>query len=383
MRFPVLLAVGFALVAGGAALSEYARRHPSADSKKKKDDKKDDAKKKNEPAPLPTLEELTSHHNYVPEAPSSDDFTTAGKKVEELAAAAKPLPNIAAAAALGGTLNAKGLVRAGDGIALWVEESAPTKDKSRMFALTWLGATSKVLAPQRSNVGPIASDGRRIVWAEEGRILSVGLDAPSVKGVVEFGKARVVALAVEGDDVVAMLSPSELDPFSTDPASALVRFGADRNLKVLAKDLIRPQDVVVDASRAYFLAGYPAVLQSAALDGSDHQPLSDRAEPPLALQGDHLVFRRGGDAPGLYTIGTGGGGEPVRAAAGEIEKLGVEGDRFVFALGNQVLLHAGGKDEPQFELPSSVLELGAGGGQLWVLTRDDAGAMVLLKKPLK
>src|SRR5882762_7005455 len=101
MRFPVLLAVGFALVAGGAALSEYARRHPSEDAKKKKDaDKKDDAnKKKNEPAPLPTLDELTSHHNYVPDSPSSDDFTEAGKKVEELAAAAKPLPNVAATAA--------------------------------------------------------------------------------------------------------------------------------------------------------------------------------------------------------------------------------------------------------------------------------------------
>src|SRR5205823_5044814 len=104
--------------------------------------KKDDPnKKKNEPAPLPTLDELTSHHNYLPESPSSDDFTEAGKKVEELAAAAKPLPNLPATVALGGTLNAKGLVHAGDGVALWVEQSAPTKDKSRMFALTWLGAT--------------------------------------------------------------------------------------------------------------------------------------------------------------------------------------------------------------------------------------------------
>jgi hypothetical protein len=380
MRFPVLLAVGVALIVGGVSLSEYSRRHPP--EKKKKDDPKDPAKPP-EAAPLPSLAELTSNHNYVYDAPSQDDVTAAGKHFEELTAAAKPLANVQATTVLGGTLNARTLVKAGDGVALWVEQSAPTKTQSRLFSLVWLGASSKVLVTGRANVGPIASDGKRIVWAEQGRILSVTLDAPMVKGVTEFGKANVTAISVDGDDIVAMLTPSQLDPFSTDPASALVKFGADRNVKTLASGLVRPQDAVVGSQRALFIAGYPSSLQSVNLDGSDLHAVSERAEPPLLLHEDRVIFRRGSDnGGGLYQVGI-GGGEPQKVADGDIEKASLDGDHFVYALGTAVHLQQGSKDEALMDLPSTVLEVGAGAGFAWALTRDDGGQLVLVKKPLK
>ncbi len=378
MRFPVLLAAGVVLIAGGAALSEYARRHPAEPKPKEK------PAPAGKPAAAPplSLDELTSHHNLVYEAPEADAVTAAGKHLEELAAAAKPLPNVSAAAALGGSLSARGLIPAGDGVALWVEEAAGASlSKSRRYSLVWLGAGAKVLASGRSNVGPLASDGKRLVWAEEGQLLSVGLDAPLVKGVTEFGKARVVALAVAGDDVVAMLAPAGFDPFSTDPAYALVRFGADRNVKVLAKDLVRPQELQVVGGRAFFIAGYPSSLQSVPLDGGEVRTASERAESPLSVMGTKLVFRRGGDAPGLYGVSA-EGGEAEKLASGEIERLGAEGERFVFGLGNAVQLHQDGKDSPLFELQSAPVELTLAGGTVWLLTRDDGGQLVLLKKPL-
>lgn len=383
MRFPVLLAVGVALIAGGISLSEYSRRHPA--EKKKTDEKTKDGGKKAEPeaAPLPTLDELTSHHNYVYEAPSADDVSTAGKHFEELTAAAKPLANTTATTVLGGALNARTLVKAGDGVALWVEQSAPTKTQSRMFSLVWLGSTSKVLVTGRANVGPIASDGKRIVWAEQGRILSVTLDAPLVKGVTEFGKANVTALAVDGDDLIAILTPSQLDPFSTEPASALVKFGADRNVKTLASGLVRPQEVALSSMRALFIAGYPSSLQVVNLDGSDLHPLSDRAEPPLLTHDDKAIFRRASDTGGGLVQANLGGGEPAQVAQGDIEKASIDGEHFVYALGAAVHLQQGAKDETLVDLPSSALEVGAGAGFAWALTRDDGGQLVLVKKPYK
>ena len=69
-----------------------------------------------------------------------------------------------------------------------------------------------------------------------------------------------------GEDVVAMLTPAQLDPFSTDPASALIKFGADRNLKVLASSLIRPQEVVTGSQRrVWWLVAGLSVLAADAL----------------------------------------------------------------------------------------------------------------------
>ncbi len=383
MRFPVLLAAGVVLIASGVALSEYARRHPDESKQKDKEkEKKAEAGKPAEAAPLPSLDELTSHHNLVYEAPGADTFTASGKHLEELAAAAKPPPNVDAKAALGGSLQARGMVRAGDGVALWVEEPAgASASKSRRYSLVWLGSTTKVLATGRAEVGPIASDGHRLVWGEEGRILSVSLDEPTVKGVVEFGKARVMALALAHDDVLAILSPSALDPFSTDPASVLVRFGADRNARVLAQGLVRPQELCADDARAYYLAGYPKSLQAVPLEGGEPFTLSPTAEPPLARMGDQLVFRRGGDAPGLYAVSP-GGAKDEKLASGEIEKLALDGGRFAYGVGNAVHLHQGAKDEPLFDLPAAPVELAMAGGTLWVLARDDNGELVLLKKAL-
>lgn len=366
MRF---LIAGLVLMALGIGFTEYSRRHPSeaGEPAAKK------AAPKPPPGPPPTMKALLETQPPGPDTPAAREPFE-----KDLAGMQR------AAVADGFTTIFQGPVRmrelhAGDGFAVLV------LDKGGGSALVRVSKAEapKLLAARSLRIGAVALDGATVLWAEDGKLLSMPSDGSAEpRARVELPKAAFVSLAARDGVVAAAIGPRDGDPFSTDPSGAVVKVGADGAVTLVAPDVVRPHEVVLDKDEVFWIGGYPSGLYRAALDGSFSARIGERADGPLALDGDGVVHR--------LPVSSGSELRRIARAGGSSVSLAHIDAALVAAAGGTVYFTASGigarlysvkaGEEPKdvLALKSEAQGLAAVGGTLWLLA-DDGGAGFAVK----
>ena len=277
------LIAGLVLIALGIAGAEYIRRNPKAPAAKTD--------------PAAPADDASGEAKQLEAAPSMKDLTAIDSAAAEPNADTAPISELFASASVmkaadGATsiLNGNYKIRelkAGTSFAVVVVE----KDKTFALVRVSKEAPPKVLIARKEPISALAVDGESVVWAEGSSVLSVPADGSGgVKSLAHFAKAAVNAVAMSKGIVLASLTPTNADPFSTDANGAIVKV-VDHAVTMLASEQIRAHDLLVDGSEAFWVSGYPAWLNRASLDGSFSAKIAERADGPLGLDGDFIVHR--------------------------------------------------------------------------------------------
>ncbi len=371
MRF---LVVGLVLIAVGIGVTEWNRRHPS-----EKKEGKDAAKKvKNAPVAPPTMQGLIATVTPEPDsAGSSDTFTT--DLTTMLTTSGEAVPGFAPV--LRGVVKARELRATSEGVVLLLEKGGSAA------VVRWpSGGTPTVLSVRTKPVSTLWVDGagKRIVWGEAGMVKSIGLEGGEVKTLVAFERALVTSVAASGDRVVASLVPRDGDPFSAEPNGAVVSIEKSEP-KLIAVEQVRPREVLYDGKdEAFFVAGYPSGLTRAALDGSFTARIADRADGPVALEADGLVYRFPQSSSPELRRGARAGGAVKTLARVDVEWLAVRNGVVRYTTtGIAPRLYETKVDSEETELAAmkgAVKGLAWAGDKTWLLTVDDAGLTTLQVK---
>ncbi len=268
MRWIVL---GVVLVAASIGVSEYARRNPQAKASE------DAGVAANEAPPKPTvpMDELVKTASGV--VKPAADLSALG----ELFTATDGGVDFAA------KVGARSAVSGPDRVAFVIE-------KSRTYGLVTATVSGtqpalQVVTARKEPISAVALDGDRLFWAEGGQVLEWKDGAAAL--VASFPKAQVAGLAAKNGDVAVALVPSGADPFSTDPTGAVARVESAGKSQLLAGELVRPHDLLIEGADVFFVAGYPSGLYRAALDGAFSARTVERADGPLAFDGTGVVHR--------------------------------------------------------------------------------------------
>jgi hypothetical protein len=278
---------------------------------------------------------------------------------------------------LDGKFGGSALVAGGEG-AVFVME----KDAHFALVKAAVGAAPVVLALRQSAINSVSVDGETVYFAEGPRVLSVPLAGGPVTVRARFARGVVNSLAAKHDVVVATLLPKDVDPFSTDPSGAVVKVEADGTVAVVAGEQVRPRDLTTDGVSAWWLAGYPAGLSRGTLDGQAQAQLAPRADGPLVLDGDDVVFRfPERSSPELRRVKRTGGGLAT-IVHGDFDQVAVEGGLArVTSVGIGARLSqvptAGGELKDVLPFKGTARGLAVSGGHTWFLVSDDAGRTTL------
>lgn len=369
MRF---LVAGLVLIAVGIGLTEWNRRHPS-----EKKEGKDAAKKvKNAPVAPPTMQGLMATVTPEPDsAGSSETFTT--DLTAMLTTSGEAVPGFAPV--LRGVVKARELRATSEGVVLLLEKNGSTA------LVRWpAGGTPTVLTVRTKSVSTVWVDGNRIVWGEAGMVKRIGLEGGEVKTLIAFERALVTSVAASGDRVVASLVPRDGDPFSAEPNGAVVSIDGSEP-KLIAVEQVRPREVLYDGKdEAFFVAGYPSGLTRAALDGSFTARIADRADGPVALEPDGIVYRFPQSSSPELRRGARAGGAVKTLAHVDVEWLAVhDGVVRYTTTGIAPRLYETKVDAEETELAAikgAVKGVAWAGDKTWLLTVDDAGMTTLQVK---
>ncbi len=368
MRF---LVAGLVLLAFGIALTEYTRRTGGT-------------------APASTTEQApgTPGKPALPKAvsalletlPAGDDAPVA----PDAFSAKLEVPQAPAAggfqALAGGDFVAREL-RGGFGAALFVMDVGGGSALVRAAP----GEKPQVLLARQGRIDALAVDGSTVFFSEGGLVASTharGDEAATVR--VRFKNARVTSLATAGDTVVATLMPASADPVSTDAVGAVVAISGEGEVSLVASEQVRPRDVQTDGKGCFWVAGFPSGLWRGALDGAFSSQLSDRAEGPLALDGDAVLFRAvQGSGTELRRVARAGGRMETLATADVAWHVVSSGlVRFVTTGAPAKVFDVTQGAEPTelAAVPGAARGLALGGSSLFLLTGTDEGGAVLLAK---
>jgi hypothetical protein len=370
MRF---LLAGLACLALGIGFTEYLRRHPAKGSSTT-----------TEPETLPNGKKKPSYPKAVAalletDAPGTD---TPGASPE--LAALLSTPEGAAVSGFtpiaGGTFTAREL-KGGFGAALFVIDA---NGKSGLVRASQ-GEPPKLLFARNGPIGALAVDGSTVFFSEGGMVGSTharGGEPVTVRA--RFKNAVVTSLASSGDLVVVTLMPKDVDPLSTDGIGAVAAISAEGEVTLIAQEQVRPRAAFTDGKDAFWIAGFPSGLWRGALDGAFSSQLSDKAEEPIALDGDGVFFRSPqGTGPELRRVGRAGGNMQTLATADVGFLVASSGlVRFATQGAGPKLMEVTVGAEPSQVLPitGSPRGLALGGTTLFLLTTGEDGKSVLLAK---
>ena len=302
MRF---LVVGLVLIGIGIGLTEYGRRHPRpSDAAATTPGAK---KKLQAPATPPTMKALMETVKAEPDAPG--DRAAFEAALQKLASTEK---SSGFSTILAGNFTVRELV-SGEAFGVAVAGAGAHSGLVRLSA----GAPITVVAARKAAVTAVAIDGTTVIWAEGARVYSAG-QGGEVNVLVQLANASVASLAAREGAIYAAVVPKEGDPFSTDPAGAVVKIAADGQVSPVVTEQVRPHSMVVHGSDVFFVAGYPSALTRAALDGSFSAQIADRADGPIAYDGEGVVYRF--PQTEVRRVAPAGGGQ-VTLAHGDIDWL--------------------------------------------------------------
>jgi hypothetical protein len=265
-----LALAGLMIVGLGIGLAEWARRNPATASEAAAD-----AGSVSEGPSAEAVSTLTTPMPALPPGPEVASF-------EALVQPAEVAKGVTTQKLAMG-VKVRELRGAGERVAFIAE-----KEKTHLVMVASKGSL-QAWAARTEPIATLTLNDERVVWAEGGRIVSA--QAPGLAETVAFfAQGQVMSLALDGRAVVAALVPAGADPFGTDPTGTVVRVEGT-TVTVLAKGLVRPRDVIVYGKDAFFVAGYPAGLTRAALDGAFTSRIAERADGPLAFDGTGIVHR--------------------------------------------------------------------------------------------
>ena len=367
------LLAGLLCLLVGIGLTEYNRRNPAkTDDKTTEPDVTPTGKKKpNYPKAVAALLET---------APAGTDTPTAPPEVAALLSVPEGQPVSGFAPIAGGTFSAREL-RGGFGAALFVMDA---NGKSGLVRASQ-GEQPKLIFARNAPIGALAVDGSTVFFSEGGLVGSTharGGEPVTVRA--RFKNATVTSLASSGDLVVVTLMPSGVDPLSTDSVGAVAAISAEGEVTLIAQEQVRPRAALTDGKDAFWIAGFPSSLMRGALDGSFSSQLSDKAEEPIALDGDGVFFRSPqGTGPELRRVGRAGGNMQTLAAADLGYLVASSGlVRFVTRGAEPKLMEvtSGAQPTEVMTLAGSPRGLALGGTTLFVLTAPDESRSVLIAK---
>ncbi len=305
-----ILIAGLVLIALGIGLSEYQRRHEEAPAPGA-------AKKKKNPPVANTPPSTKALIETA--APAADEPGDTAALTAALASLQSDAKVDGLTTVLSGAFTARDVVT-GSTFAVAVVGVGGQSGLVRIAA----GEPVKALVARKNAITALAVDGATVWWAEGQRVFSVDAEG-KVAVKTQFATASVLGLAAKNGTVVAALVPKDGDPFSTDPTGALVKLNPDGTAALVVGEQVRPHDVLIEGSDAFFVAGYPSALVRASLDGSFSAQIAERADGPLAFDGEGLVHRfPQTGAPEVRRVARAGGSQ-VTLARGDVDWLTAAG----------------------------------------------------------
>jgi hypothetical protein len=301
MRF---LVAGLVLIAVGIGLTEYSRRHAEAPTPS--------SVKKKKPAAITPASTKALIETVTAQADVPGDANAFAKA---LSGFASDLKADGFATVLSGSFAVRDLKGSGQYAAAIITAG----ELGGLVRITPGGSVTPAVA-RKSPITALAIDGSNLWWAEGNRVFSVGTDGV-VQVRTQFAIAQVTSLAALEGTVIVTLVPTDADPFSTEASGAVVKLEAGGTATLVASEQVRPHDVLLHGSDVFFIAGYPSALVRAALDGSFSAQIADRADGPLAFDGEGLVHRvpKAG-APEVRRVAPAGGAQVI-LAHGDIDWL--------------------------------------------------------------
>lgn len=370
MRF---LLAGLVCLSLGIGLTEYMRRNPAT---------KGDSPT-TEPETLPSGKKKPSYPKAVAALLELDaagtDTPSASPELAALLSTPEAAPVAGFSAIAGGAFTAREL-KGGFGAALFVMEA---NGKSGLVRASQ-GEAPKLLF-SRESIGALAVDGSTVFFSEGGLVATTharGGEPIAVRA--RFKNAVVTSLASAGDLVVVTLMPKGVDPLSTDAVGAVAAISADGEVTLIAQEQVRPRAALTDGKDAFWVAGFPSGLWRGALDGAFSSQLSDKAEDPIALDGDGAFFRSPlGTGAELRRVGRAGGNMQTLAAA-DVGFLVASSGLVRFAtvgVGPKLMeVTSGAEPTEVMAITGSARGLALGGTTLFLLTTGDDGKSLLLAK---
>lgn len=369
MRFEVFLAAGVVLIGLGIGLAEHERRNgkPAGEAPKAVEP---------ESTPRSRLSALDDAALKNVEAPSTSEASGSvkegqEKKVTDWAAARNTAPKAEGATAVAkGSFNVRQLVAQGDSVLALAELP------NRKQVLVELDGTElRVLQVDRSAVIAVAGAQGQWFWAERGSVFSVPVGGGPLTGVVSFKQARITALSASDDGVVVSLMPQGADVLAEDAWGALAKVSTDgsRTVTVLATKLVRPAESASGGGKTYYLAGYPTGL----FEASVPEPLAARADAPLSVDGERVVYRVPEGDSGRVMSRSNGEEKQLLAAA---EALSAREGQLLAGKGTEVSWV--GKDGAvgrRLAVPGQVQALALSKGGAFAGVRLDSGESVLYR----
>lgn len=371
MRF---LLAGLACLLLGIGLTEYMRRNPA---------KPDGSTTTTEPETTPDGKKKPRYPKEVAAlletGASGTENPAASPELAELLSAPTGEPVAGFAPIAGGAFVAREL-KGGFGAALFVMEA---KGKSGLVRASQ-GEPPKLLFGRDGIIGALAVDGSTVFFSEGGLVGTTharGGEPIVVRA--RFKNATVTSLASSGDLVVVTLMPNGVDPLSTDPVGAVAAISSEGEVTLIAQEQIRPRAALTDGKDAFWVAGFPPGLMRGALDGAFSSQLSDKAEEPIALDGDGVFFRSPqGTGPELRRVGRAGGNMQTLATA-DVGFLVASSGLVRFAtLGAEPKLMevtTGAEPTEVMAITGSPRGLALGGTTLFLLTTADDKSVLLAK----
>ncbi len=367
------LLAGLLCLLVGIGITEYNRRNPakSDDKTTTEPETTPGGKKPNYPKAVAALLET---------APAGTDTPTAPPELAELVKVPEGEAVKGFAPIAGGTFSAREL-RGGFGAALFVMDANGKSGLVRASS----GEQPKLLFARNAPIGALAVDGSTVFFSEGGMVGSTharGGEPVTVRA--RFKNATVTSLASSGDLVVVTLMPVGVDPLSTDAVGAVAAISAEGEVTLIAQEQVRPRAALTDGKDAFWIAGFPSSLMRGALDGAFSSQLSDKAEEPIALDGDSVFFRSPqGTGPELRRVGRAGGNMQTLATA-DIGYLVASSGlvRFVTMGAEPKLMEVttGAQPSEVLSLSASPRGLALGGTTLFVLTAPDESRSLLIAK---
>lgn len=361
MRF---LLAGAVLIVLGLSLTEYTRRSALPASSTTTEAAEDTApKKKQLPPKLAKLLELGTPDLNEPVAPADAALALLGSLKTDGAPVGGLTPLLA------GDFTVRQL-RAGFGYAV---AAVDVGDGSALLRVE-PGTPAKVLATRARRITALTLDASTLFFAEGGHVYTLSARGDGLLPRAVFPNATVTSLAASGDDLLlAVTPPGQAD--STE--GAVVRLDASGELTVLASDQARPRNVLTDGKEAFWLADG---LWRAALDGAFASRIADGVDGPLALDGDALVVGAKGEVRRLSRAGGKAQVLAPLAAAALVTSSGLTRIATDEPAARLFDVTPGAEPTLSTTLTGPVSALALGGTTLFAVSKDAAGATVLLAK---
>lgn len=361
MRF---LVAGAILLAIGLSLTEYTRRSATS-SPTSAEEPDEPAPKKSQLAPkLAKLLELASNPSDEPATPPDAALAL----LDTLKTDAAPIGGLTPV--LSGAFTVRQL-RAGFGYAI----AAVDVGEGSALLRVEPGTPTKVLVTRAHRITALTLDASTLFFAEGGRVSTLSARGDGLATRAVFPNATVTSLAAFGDDLLLTVTPVGQESASGE--GVVVRLDVAGELTVLASDQTHPRSVITDGKEAFWLADG---LWRAALDGAFASRISDDATGPLALDGDALVV---GAKDEVRRLSRAGGKAQVLApftASALVTSSGLTRIATDEPAARLFDVTAGAEPSLTTTLEGPVSALALGGTTLFAVSKDAAGATVLLAK---